>query len=124
MALDLSRTSNLICFPFVGAMRVTSIFGTRYIQLENYASNYHYGLDIVGVSDKTVVSVTSGVVDRVQSSADKSSFGNRVWVKNDDGTSCVYAHLKSFLCEKGQKVKCRTPIGVMGQEQLQVLIYT
>lgn len=103
-----------ICFPFRGAMRVTSKFGSRYIKLETYTGYYHYGLDLVGINDTTVVSVTSGIVDRVQSSSDGSSFGNRVWVRNDDGTSCVYAHLKSFLCEKGQKVKCKTPIGVMG----------
>ena len=102
------------CFPFMGAMRITSKYGTRYIQLENYTANFHYGLDIVGVGDTTVVSVSSGIVDRVQPASDGSSYGNRVWVRNNDGTSCVYAHLKSFLCEKGQEVKCKTPIGIMG----------
>lgn len=114
MALIYSNTSYAICFPFTGAIRITSAYGRRNIALENYASSYHYGLDLVGVNDTTVVSVTSGTVDRVQSASDGSSYGNRVWVRNDDGTSCVYAHLKSFLCSKGQKLKCKTPIGIMG----------
>lgn len=114
MALGTILTSYSICYPFRGAMRITSPFGTRYIQLENYTSNFHEGIDIVGVGDTTVVAVTSGTVDRVQPASDGSSFGNRVWVRNDDGTSCVYAHLKSFLCTPGQRIKCKTPIGMMG----------
>lgn len=106
------RASYKRSLPFLGTMRVTSLYGARWWNTsEGYVQKMHYGMDIVGVSDKTVVSVTTGVVKVISG---KTGFGNHVWVWNEDGTTSIYAHLASYLCKEGQKVDAKTPIGIMG----------
>ena len=98
------------CYPFLGKFVVTSPFGPRSAQ-ESYVSKYHKGIDLVAQGNKTVVSVTDGVVKRVTT---QSSYGNYVWVANNDGTGAIYAHLAKTLCKVGQSVTCKTPIGIEG----------
>lgn len=102
--------SNL-CYPFLGQFVVTSPFGLR-SSSESYVSKNHYGIDIVSQGRKTVVSVTDGVVARIDYQA--GGYGNYVWVKNNDGTGAIYAHLSSVSCKIGQTVTCKTPLGVEG----------
>lgn len=98
------------CYPFLGKFVVTSPYGPRSAQ-EDYVSKYHKGIDLVAQGDKTVVSVTDGVVKRVST---QSGYGNYVWVANNDGTGAIYAHLAKTLCKVGQNVTCKTPIGIEG----------
>ncbi len=98
------------CFPFTGKFKVTSPFGLRSLS-ETYASKNHKGVDLVAQEDKTVVSVANGTVKRAQF---QSGYGNYVWVANEDGKGCIYAHLAESYVEVGQKVHPKTPIGLMG----------
>lgn len=70
----LQRASNY-CFPFTGKFKVTSPFGRRSLQ-ETWASKNHKGVDLVALENKTIVSVTSGVVKRAQFQKDtETMFG-------------------------------------------------
>lgn len=77
---------------------------------------YHLGWDIVGISSKEIVSVSSGIVKAAGSSDPKSSgFGIRVWVYDaDNDVSIIYAHMSSVSCKVGDRVTCKTPLGIMG----------
>lgn len=98
------------CYPFLGTFVVTSPFGPR-SAAESYVSKYHKGIDLVGQGNKTIVSVTDGVVKRAQW---QNGYGNYVWVANNDGTGCIYAHMSKTYVKVGQSVTCKTPIGVEG----------
>lgn len=105
----LQRASNY-CFPFTGKFKVTSPFGRRSLQ-ETWASKNHKGIDLVALENKTIVSVTSGTVKRAQF---QKGYGNYVWVANEDGKGCIYAHMADIYVKVGQKVHPKTPIGLMG----------
>ena len=98
------------CFPFTGKFVVTSPFGLRSLT-ETYASKNHKGIDLVAQENKTVVSVSNGTVVRSQF---QSGYGNYVWVANEDGKGCIYAHLSQAYVKVGDKVHPKTPIGLMG----------
>ena len=102
--------SSNYCFPFTGRFKVTSPFGLRSLS-ETYASKNHKGIDLVATENKTVVSVTNGTVRRSQY---QRGYGNYVWVANEDGKGCIYAHLAKSYVKVGQKVHPKTPIGLMG----------
>lgn len=101
----------MIVYPFLGTFKVTCLFGIN-SDTETYAVKGHKGLDIVGISDKTVVSVNDGTVADINSHG--SAYGNHVWVAHGDGTGALYAHLSSISVRKGQKVSAKDKIGVMG----------
>lgn len=98
------------CFPFTGKFKVTSPFGRRSLS-ETYASKNHKGIDLVALENKTIVSVTNGTVKRAQY---QKGYGNYVWVANEDGKGCIYAHMAKTYVKVGQKVHPKTPIGLMG----------
>lgn len=98
------------CFPFTGKFKVTSPFGRRSLS-ETYASKNHKGIDLVALENKTIVSVTNGTVKRAQY---QRGYGNYVWVANEDGKGCIYAHMAKTYVRVGQKVHPKTPIGLMG----------
>ena len=98
------------CFPFTGKFKVTSPFGRRSLS-ETYASKNHKGIDLVAQENKTIVSVTNGTVKRAQF---QKGYGNYVWVANEDGKGCIYAHMAKTFVKVGQKVYPKTPIGLMG----------
>lgn len=100
------------CFPYLGTFAVTSPFGSRGSS-ESYVSKYHYGIDLVGKSSKTIVSCTGGTVQKVNTNS-SASYGKYVFVTNNDGTGCIYAHLSSVSVSKGQKVSCKTELGIEG----------
>lgn len=98
------------CFPFTGKFKVTSPFGRRSLS-ETYASKNHKGIDLVAQENKTIVSVTNGTVKRAQF---QKGYGNYVWIANEDGKGCIYAHMAKTFVKVGQKVHPKTPIGLMG----------
>lgn len=97
-------------FPFTGKFKVTAIFGAS--DQELWANNGHEGIDFASQGDKTIVSVTEGTVGWVKRS--NKGFGNHVWVKNDDGYGCIYAHMSSILVKAGDKVGAGTALGIQG----------
>lgn len=99
-------------YPFPGTFVCTSPFGPRNSS-ESYVSSYHYGIDLVGQSSINVISCMSGTVRRASPNAG-SGYGNHVWIANDDGSACLYAHLKSYNVRVGQRVSAKQVIGVMG----------
>lgn len=98
------------CYPFNGKMYISSDFNAKRTS-ETYKVKYHHGIDIVGKSNKRVLSITSGVVKRAQY---QSGYGNYVWVKADDGHGIIYGHLSKTLVKVNQRVTAGTQIGIEG----------
>ena len=95
--------------------RLTSPYGQRTL---NGASQFHNGVDLVGVDSTAVCSVCDGVVISSQIITDKSNltwqWGNYVSVQAEDGTMMYYCHLASRAVKKGDTVKKGQRIGIMG----------
>lgn len=100
-------------YPFLGTFKVTSLYGIRdrIKTSQGYSSSNHKGIDLVGISDKNIVSCSDGLVLDVNKS---SARGNYVLVKGNDGFTCLYQHLKSTNVIKGMNIFCKDKIGVMG----------
>lgn len=98
-------------YPYLGKFTISSNFGSR--AGGGVVSKQHYGLDLVGVDNKTIVSCMSGVV-KIASPNAGSGYGNHVWIANDDGTACLYAHLTSYSVSAGQRVSAKQVIGIEG----------
>ena len=95
--------------------RVTSPYGQRVL---NGESQFHSGIDLVGVGSTAVCSVCDGTVLSSQIITDRSNltwqWGNYVSVQASDGTVIYYCHLASRAVKKGDKVKQGQRIGIMG----------
>lgn len=95
--------------------RVTSPYGQRVL---NGASEFHGGVDLVGVGGTAVCSVCDGTVLTSQIITDKKNltwqWGNYVAVQAKDGAVIYYCHLASRSVKKGDKVKKGQRIGIMG----------
>ncbi len=91
-----------------GAFRVSQPF--------TYKS--HNGIDIVGVSSKTMLSICDGTVYQSRIVTNKNDltwqWGNYVTLKADTGELITYAHLSQRLVEKGKRVKIGDKIGIEG----------
>lgn len=79
----------------------------------------HGGIDIVGLDSDKIRAQVPGVVERVQfwngkTKTGSQSYGNLVIVKGDNGLRYYYAHLKTILVKKGERVAKDQPLGVMG----------
>jgi hypothetical protein len=99
-------------YPFSGNFAISSNFGSR--QGGGKVSKQHYGLDMYATgSDWTIVSCMSGRV-KIAEGDNGSGYGNHVWIANDDGSACLYAHLASYNVRVGQRVAGKQKIGVMG----------
>lgn len=98
-----------------GKYRLTSPYGQRML---NGVSQYHNGVDLVGVGSTVVCSVCDGTVLSSQIITDKSNrtweWGNYVSVQAGDGTVHYYCHLASRAVKKGDKVKKGQRLGIMG----------
>ena len=70
---------------------------------------YHNGLDIWGSGN--IVAVADGKVLKAGADGD---WGNRVIIEHADGSTTLYAHLKSVSVKAGDSVKQGKKIGVMG----------
>lgn len=106
----------MVLSPFEsGKYRLTSPYGQRVL---NGVSQWHNGIDLVGVGSTAVCSVCDGTVLSSQIITDKSNrtweWGNYVSVQASDGTVIYYCHLASRAVKKGDKVKKGQRIGIMG----------
>lgn len=98
-----------------GKYKVTSPFGWRVL---NGQSENHKGIDVVGLADKHVCAVRSGVVGASMIITDKSNrtweWGNYVRIDGDDGMKYYYCHLDKRLVFPGQRVNRGDHIGIEG----------
>lgn len=93
---------------FKGKFRVTSPRGYRTL---NGKREFHKGIDLVGIDDKTVYSICDGTV---RTAYQANGAGNYIVVTMTDGRRVFYMHLASFLVKNGAKIKIGEPIGIMG----------
>ncbi len=89
---------------------VTSSFGKRRDPI-NKKWAMHYGLDL-GSTKKASVYVTAP--GRVTFAGWKGKYGRMVEVDHGAGVKTRYGHLRKFTVKKGQAVKFRDKIGVLG----------
>lgn len=99
----------MICC-FKGKFRVTSPRGNRTL---NGVTAFHKGIDLVGLDDTTIYSISEGVV---HTSYQANGAGYYVVVTMDDGRRIFYMHLKanSFKVKNGERVKVGQALGIMG----------
>jgi murein DD-endopeptidase MepM/ murein hydrolase activator NlpD len=96
---------------FKGKFKVTSPRGYRTL---GGKEEYHGGLDLVGIDDKTVYAIADGIVDAVPYEA--NGFGYYVRQKLPDGRRIYYGHMAkgSIIVKAGQNIKVGDKLGVMG----------
>nr|WP_255437483.1 M23 family metallopeptidase [Thalassobacillus sp. CUG 92003] len=98
-----SRGSGDLGWPAEGGS-VTSKQGERWGAL-------HKGIDIAGVSDRTIKAADNGVVKSVESGG---GYGNKIVINHNNGYKTVYAHLASTDVSTGETVSRGSSIGTMG----------
>lgn len=99
----------MICC-FKGKFKVTSPRGNRVLGGKR---EYHKGIDLVGIDDTTVYSVSDGTV---KTAYQANGAGYYIVVTMSDGRRVYYMHLKkdSFKVKTGDKVTVGQPLGIMG----------
>ncbi|WP_101841913.1 peptidoglycan DD-metalloendopeptidase family protein [Halobacillus sp. Marseille-P3879] len=90
-------------WPAVGGT-ITSKQGERW-------GSHHKGIDIAGVSDRTIKAADNGKVIEAEKSG---AYGNKVVVDHNNGYETTYAHLKSMDVKVGDTVEKGSSLGVMG----------
>ena len=99
---------------FKGKYKITSPYGNRVL---NGKTEFHKGVDLVGIDDKTVYAPCDGVIGtstRVYVGA-TAEWGNYIRLDSADGKYSIFmCHLKSRAVVKGQKVAKGQKLGVMG----------
>lgn len=99
---------------FKGKYKITSPYGNRVL---NGKPEFHKGVDLVGIDDKTVYAPCDGVIGtstRVYVGA-TAEWGNYIRLDSADGKYSIFmCHLKSRAVVKGQKVTKGQKLGVMG----------
>ena len=100
----------MICC-FKGKFKITSPRGYRTLSGKR---EFHKGVDLVGIDDKTVYAVADGTIDATPYEA--SGFGYYIRQKLADGRRIYYAHLKkgSICVKPGQRIKAGDALGIMG----------
>ncbi|MEQ6388622.1 M23 family metallopeptidase [Bacillaceae bacterium S4-13-58] len=98
-----SRGTGNFSWPTVGG-RITSPMGARW-------GSYHRGIDISGVSDRTIKAADNGTVSYA---GWDGTYGNKVVINHNNGFRTVYAHLSRINVNVGQTVPRGASIGVMG----------
>lgn len=98
-----SRGSGVLSWPTVGG-HITSYYGPRW-------GSFHEGIDISGVSDKTIKAADSGTVTFA---GWKGGYGYTVIIDHGNGYKTLYGHLSSISVSNGSKVAKGQKIGVMG----------
>ncbi|WP_370224801.1 LysM peptidoglycan-binding domain-containing protein [Cytobacillus sp.] len=82
---------------------ITDTFGTR--------KGHHKGIDIAGDSGNPVYAVDTGIVSRSYYS---QTYGNVIFIKHNNQTETVYAHLEKRFSAEGENVEQGQKIGLMG----------
>lgn len=105
-------------WPVPSATPVSSEFGPRKAAAARAAksgqkiSSNHKGIDLATPSGTPITAASDGTVSKIGN--DPNGYGNYVVIKHLDGTSTRYAHLRSILVTRGQKVKAGQVIGKSG----------
>jgi murein DD-endopeptidase MepM/ murein hydrolase activator NlpD len=105
-------------WPVPAATPVSSEFGPRKAAAARAAasgqkiSSNHKGMDLATPSGTPITAASDGTVSKIGN--DPNGYGNYVVIKHLDGTSTRYAHLRSILVTRGQKVKAGQVIGKSG----------
>ncbi|MDV2581567.1 M23 family metallopeptidase [Alkalibacillus haloalkaliphilus] len=99
-----SRGTGDFAWPAVGGT-LTSTYGPRW-------GSHHDGIDIAGVSDRSILAADNGVV--VEAGYHSGGHGNRVIIDHNNGYRTLYAHLSSIDVNVGETVKQGSTIGQMG----------
>ena len=91
-------SSSRRCYPLSGTIYITSSYGNRQAPktASGYGSTDHLGLDMVSIganANKTILSASNGTVTKTGYG---KQTGNYIWVTNEDGTGCMYCHLKNI----------------------------
>lgn len=96
---------------FKGKFKVTSPRADRTIFGQK---EFHGGMDLVALEDKTVYAITDGKVEAVPYEA--GGFGYYVRQLLPDGRRLYYGHLAkgSIVVKAGQKIKAGDKLGTMG----------
>ena len=97
------RGSGNFSWPTNGG-KITSGFGARW-------GRQHEGIDIAGVSNRTIKAADNG---RVVSAGWKGNYGNCVIVDHGNGYRTLYGHLSSINVSVGDVVEQGEKLGVMG----------
>lgn len=102
----------MICC-FKGRFRVTSPRGYRVDPITGAKNTYHKGIDLVGVDDTTIYSISDGTV---RTAYQANGAGYYVVVTMSDGRRIFYMHMKkdSFKVKTGDKVVKGQALGIMG----------
>lgn len=98
-----SRGTGNFSWPAVGGV-ITSKQGMRW-------GAYHKGIDIAGVSNRTISAADNGVVTEA---GRDGGYGNKVVIDHNNGYKTTYAHLSSIKVSVGQTVRSGQAIGIMG----------
>jgi murein DD-endopeptidase MepM/ murein hydrolase activator NlpD len=93
--------------PFTGRFKVTCEYGRK----GNWAAGRHTGIDLVGLSSKTVYATCDGTVSKT---GFDNSYGNFVVIRGDDRNYHWLCHLASTSVSVGQRVSRVTKVGIMG----------
>ncbi len=98
---------------FKGTFRVTSPRGVRTDPITGKKGTYHKGLDLVGIDDTTVYSISPGIV---RTAYEAGGAGYYIVITMDDGRRVYYMHLKkgSFKVKNGERVSKGQALGIMG----------
>ena len=96
--------------PPLTSFYITSSFGKRRDPI-NKRWAAHYGLDLGGGFKSSVYATAPGVVTYA---GWKGKYGKLVEIDHGNGIKTRYGHLHKFYVKKGQKVKFRKKIGLMG----------
>ncbi|WP_037986125.1 M23 family metallopeptidase [Thalassobacillus devorans] len=99
-----AQGDGIFSWPAVGGT-ITSKMGPRW-------GESHDGIDIAGVSDRTIKAADGGVVTYAQ--FNNGGYGNQVKIDHKNGYVTTYSHMSSLSVSKGQKVAAGDKIGVMG----------
>jgi len=99
--------------PFAAPLnsyRITSRFGKRR-DPKNKKWSAHYGLDMASSRKSNVYAPSKGVVTFA---GWKGNYGRLIVIDHGAGIKTRYGHLDRFFVKKGQKVKFRHKIGLLG----------
>jgi murein DD-endopeptidase MepM/ murein hydrolase activator NlpD len=98
-----SRGTGDFAWPTAGGS-ITSKLGYRW-------GSYHKGIDIAGVSNRSIYAADNGTV---VSAGWNGGYGNQVIINHNNGYRTSYSHLSSINVRVGQTVQRGQSIGVMG----------
>ncbi len=99
-------------FPYLKNFRITKLYQTPPPAGKKYAAGKHAGIDLVGIEYKRIYPIAEGVV--YKTGYDHDGWGNYVVVKQEDGLYVIYAHLRTVLIKKNDKVLWGKLLGIEG----------